>query len=109
MGKGGPGTLDVTKSTPRSIEPKMPVVTSGGRRLSRPAMGSVRARAGSARARPTRSRTTFIRWTGSFTVRGTAKRAGANWLPARCSVAAVRTLIGIDMRRADAGSPWRSW
>ena len=81
-----------------------------GSRLSTPASGSVRASAGSPRCVGDQRRgSPAMRSTGSSIVSGTGKRAGTNWLPATPSVASVRMLIGIVIRSASTGAPWRSW
>jgi hypothetical protein len=92
-----------------SIEPNSPVLSDVGIRRSSPAMGSTNPSEGSPRWPRTRSCSTCIRRTGSSMSSGIGKRAGTNWLPATSSVPAVRTLIGIVIRRASAGAPSSSW
>ncbi len=50
-----------------------------------------------------------MRAIGSAMSTGTAKRAGANWLPAVISVASVRMLIGIVMRSSWQSIPISWW
>jgi hypothetical protein len=106
--KRGPGTLLVTKSMPFSIEPNSAVVTEVGSRFSTPEMSPIIAIAGSARWPATSSRIADMRARGSVMPTGTAKRAGANWLPATLALSPSRTLIGMVIRRLSTGAPCAS-
>ena len=73
-------------------------------------MGSVSPRAGSRRCSSTSSRHGVACGSiGSSMATGTAKRAGANWLPATVAVSALRTLIGMVMRSSSTSTPMRRW